>query len=422
MRGKSDFRVEDHHLNNVREDKICEYFHPNTKEWDVHKVEQCFHTNDIQLILQTRIPQNRVRDRVAWMHSSNGFYTARSAYHFWFSKNHTMPEEFLSRGWNKLWNLNIPHKIKTFLWRFCRNTIPVRNRLRNKGIDVPIICPVCERDVEHLLHVFFDCSFASQCWQKTNFDPDVLNVDSAPSWLLTKLCVEGDDNIISIAQALWGIWFARNKLVWEKSKLSPSVVMDISSKNIKEWQEAMERKRERCNGAKSRGVQPRKEIKWEAPQPGWLKLNVDASLVPGTGSFAVGMVARDESGLFVAGKTLKVRGEVNVMEAEAYGVLETLKWVQEKEYKNVVIESDSLLVIDAINRETRYQLEVGDLLQACREKLNNRSDIRICHVKRHANNAAHLIARQPCLLDGFVVFMSPPNILLETLNSEISLT
>lgn len=162
--------------------------------------------------------------------------------------------------------------------------------MRSKGISVPIICLVCERDVKHLLHVFFDCSFASLCWQKVDNDPDVQNVESAPSWLLDRLCVENEDNITKISQVLWGIWFARNKLVWEKVKLSPSVVMDISSKNIKVWQEAIERKRERCVGAQSRGAQHQEGIKWEAPLPGWSKVNVDASLVPGAGSFAVGMV------------------------------------------------------------------------------------------------------------------------------------
>lgn len=108
------------------------------------------------------------------------------------------------------------------------------------------------------------------------------------------------------------------------------------------------------------------------------------------------------------------------MEAEAYGVLEALNRVQEKEYQNVVTESDSLMVIDATRRENNYQLEVGDLVQACRVKLNIRSDIKIGHVKKHANKIAHLLTRHTCLLDNFIVFTSPPNnIVLETLNSEV---
>lgn len=109
------------------------------------------------------------------------------------------------------------------------------------------------------------------------------------------------------------------------------------------------------------------------------------------------------------------------MEAEAYGVLEAFKWQDEKGLHNVTIESDCLLVVDAIAKGSAYQLEVGDLLQACRENLKCRSDIQVCFVKKQANKAAHMLARYPCLLDSFIMFMSPPYMLLETLFSDSSL-
>lgn len=34
----------------------------------------------------------------------------------------------------------------------------MRRRLRSKCVPVTIICPFCNIDVEHLLHVFFYCS------------------------------------------------------------------------------------------------------------------------------------------------------------------------------------------------------------------------------------------------------------------------
>lgn len=159
---------------------------------------------------------------------------------------------------------------------------------------------------------------------------------------------------------------------------------------------------------------------WGAPELGWLKFNVDASLFSGTNAFAIGMVVRDAQGEFLAGKTVRSRGEVSVMEAEAFGVLEALKWLEEMGYYNVIVESDCLLVVDAIAKENVYQLEVGDLLQACRERLKWRSDIQVCFVKKQANKAAHMLARHPCLLDSFIVFMSPPDMLLETLYLDFS--
>lgn len=42
LRGKNNYCVEDHHLIRVRDAKVSASFHPNTKEWDVHKVQLNF--------------------------------------------------------------------------------------------------------------------------------------------------------------------------------------------------------------------------------------------------------------------------------------------------------------------------------------------------------------------------------------------
>ena len=181
LRTKQNYCVEDHHLNGVRNERVCSYFRPNAKEWDVHKVQQHFHEDDFRVILQTRIPQHAVRDRLAWTQSFNGQYSVKSAYHYWLSSSNLMINADNSKGWKRLWNLNLPHKIKIFLWRFCKNNIPVRYLLRSKGVLNPITCPMCEGDIEHLLHVFFDCTFAQQCWSTAGLNLDMRLVDSAPA-------------------------------------------------------------------------------------------------------------------------------------------------------------------------------------------------------------------------------------------------
>lgn len=47
-------------------------------------VQSSFLEADAKAILATPIPQFDVTDRVAWIGTSNGSYTARSGYHFWF--------------------------------------------------------------------------------------------------------------------------------------------------------------------------------------------------------------------------------------------------------------------------------------------------------------------------------------------------
>lgn len=85
--------------------KVCEFFLEGKKDWDVSKVRLNFNQSDANAIINTRIPQICTKDRVAWIHSWNGQYTARTGYKQW-QKNHAGGLNVQqSKGWNRLWNL-----------------------------------------------------------------------------------------------------------------------------------------------------------------------------------------------------------------------------------------------------------------------------------------------------------------------------
>lgn len=180
LRGKQVFRIDQHNGVVNRNLKVCDFFLEDKKNWDVSKVTLNFNQIDAAAIINTRIPQNCTTDRVAWIHSSNGQYTTKMRYQQWH-KNHV--GDFgvqQSRGWNRIWSLEVPHKLKIFLWRICHNNIPVRNILRSKDVQVLIGCIMCVGDVEHLLHLFFNCNFAQECWSRVGLVYDMMDVDSAP--------------------------------------------------------------------------------------------------------------------------------------------------------------------------------------------------------------------------------------------------
>lgn len=108
-------------------------------------------------------------------------------YHFWISSNTSAADVQQSDGWGRLRRICVPHKIRVLLWRLCRNTVPIRNQLRGKEIYVPINFLMCTGDVEHLLHLFFDCSFANSCWNHMGLHYDTRDTENAPEWFLDKL-------------------------------------------------------------------------------------------------------------------------------------------------------------------------------------------------------------------------------------------
>lgn len=150
-------------------------------------------------------------------------------------------------------------------------------------------------------------------------------------------------------------------------------------------------------------------------------MNVDASVYEGANSFSVGMVTRDHQGSFLGAKTMRFAGHVSILEAELVGILEALKWVQELAYQEVIIESDSMLSVAAINKNVQNLLELGNLINQCHAIIGGRVGIVVDFVKKQANKVAHKLARESCALNSFVVFSSPPISLLGTLMSDVSM-
>lgn len=139
LRDKVDFRVNQTVDYGVSGIPVSEFIFNNERRWDEAKVLEFFSASDASLILETRIPYGTVKDRVAWPRSTDGMYTVKSRYRHWCDKNLNSNVSLQTSGWSRLWRINVPHKVKNFFWRFCRNNIPVCNKLRSKGVQLPII-------------------------------------------------------------------------------------------------------------------------------------------------------------------------------------------------------------------------------------------------------------------------------------------
>lgn len=156
--------------------------------------------------------------------------------------------------------------------------------------------------------------------------------------------------------------------------------------------------------------------KWSKPEVDTVKINVDASFFPGAASFSVGMVMRDHSGLFLAGRTLCLSAVDTVVEAETIGIREILSWCRDtgSEWR-AMVESDSLLFVNAITCDKNNLLELGEVIEDCRQILRDSPHISIHFIRRMANKVAHEIARITCLVNSEIIFTIPPTCLLETL-------
>lgn len=166
--------------------------------------------------------------------------------------------------------------------------------------------------------------------------------------------------------------------------------MDWSSNQIREWRDAQQN-RNKMTEEQLRII--KRELRWFVPATGSLKINVDASVFTDASSFSVDMMACDEKWCFISGKWMTIEGTVSNLEAETFGIRETLSWIVRDFPQHIVVENDSLQVVNAINRRTQFPLEAGYLLNDSTALISSRNNVSLVFVEKRANRTVHLMVR-----------------------------
>jgi hypothetical protein len=65
--------------------------------------------------------------------------------------------------------------------------------------------------------------------------------------------------------------------------------------------------------------------RWEKPQHGWFKCNIDADFYRGLNMTTTGWCLRDHMGRFIMAGTTRLDGNYSAMEGEAKALLEAMK-------------------------------------------------------------------------------------------------
>lgn len=95
---------------------------------------------------------------------SNGEYSVRSAYRMCMNELLYTSHFKVEGAWDLIWKLKVPPRIKSLLWRICRNCLPTRTRLRDKGVNCAAVSALCNVDEEDIVHLIFKCPGSRNIW------------------------------------------------------------------------------------------------------------------------------------------------------------------------------------------------------------------------------------------------------------------
>jgi len=105
---------------------ISDLFISQTRFWNIGLLRNLVGNEDIDRILNTHIFERNQHERIMWKLETNGIYSIRSRYRISVNQHLDLSAHRCNGNWALLWNLKVPHKVKTFLWRSCRNALPTR--------------------------------------------------------------------------------------------------------------------------------------------------------------------------------------------------------------------------------------------------------------------------------------------------------
>ncbi|KAK3200144.1 hypothetical protein Dsin_023559 [Dipteronia sinensis] len=127
----------------------------------------------------------------------------------------------LEYWWKFLWCINIPSKVKLFIWRACPNWIPARYNLAKRGMHMEINCLVCGKCLETTVHALWACPALKQI-RSTYHCLGGFGVKDNMQFLdLMILCINKllQEEFELICIIIWRIWCRWNELVHGKPAL-----------------------------------------------------------------------------------------------------------------------------------------------------------------------------------------------------------
>lgn len=96
------------------------------------RLREHFLPSDVELILTLKLPSEPKDDAVFWHFDKCGMYTVKSGYHLAIQLRDSAiagSSVGVSKGWNLIWTLQVPLKVKIFLWRVLYNVLPTKVNL-----------------------------------------------------------------------------------------------------------------------------------------------------------------------------------------------------------------------------------------------------------------------------------------------------
>nr|POE71608.1 putative ribonuclease h protein [Quercus suber] len=378
-----------------------------THGWNHSVIDGIFIPEEAELIKSMPLPQQGVDDRLFWPFTQTGTYTSKSVYRYLKSEEEDSSSAVRSEEdrdlWRGIWSLKVPNKVKNFIWRASRNSLPTKENLVRRTVIENPLCDRCFGAHESALHAVWSCGELDVVWEDITLwscrgSITFFTFKELLSWLIKN---QHHVELFSVtARTIWNQW---NQVRLNKPSCSSHQISQLTKERLQEFMAVNALPHSSRTG-------PPTVQKWKPPEHGLVKVNCDGARFTKENSAGVGVVIRNSEGL-VLGSLLKLVPQAySPLEIEAMAIATTLEFASALGCQRAIIETDSLVLVKALREDTEFLSAVGLVLDEIRRKVNFFNELHYSHVKREGNIVAHKLARHAISVSDVVVWMEdvPP--------------
>ena len=151
-----------------------------------------------------------------------------------------------------------------------------------------------------------------------------------------------------------------------------------------------------------------RQINWEKPNVGWVKLNIDGSADIATGTVGGEGLIRDDRGSWIMGFTRKI-GKADSFLVETWALRDGLLLCNQLNFNAIMVELDAKALVDALKNPSYANTIVSSLFDDCRHLAAQIPYLSIKHIYREANRCADRLANLgSCQTVDFISYSCPP--------------
>ncbi|CAN1126729.1 Putative ribonuclease H protein At1g65750 [Linum perenne] len=362
-------------------------------KWDFFQIRLLFDEPTIQSIQSILLPGFPVEDRPIWQFENNGLYSVSSGYQLalnkipaWKTLHPISPcDETL---WKKTWALQVQPKLRFFLWKILNRILPTKQGIFHRRLNVDPLCLVCREGEESVEHLLLFCPITLLL--ANSLQIPVHNFQTQHIAIAWRSILGKEDNLAEKFTIFWWrIWKSRNNVVFEHTQTS---LTKLKFQFLAHFAELDLVKKKPQNPLPCTLFKQPSPSVWFPPRILRIKCNVDGAVRKGLGG-AIGLITRDSfSSILCAGGRSFSKIE-DPFSLELLAIREAIYWCLWSGCLLTDIESDSESVIHRLQNCDELHPSVGAIISETRFLLRAHSSIKISHINRKANSAAHAIAR-----------------------------